>query len=90
MQSVCENCIFFVRHYYKDKYGRFILLETSGHCKHPTLNLKSASKIYKTHSQCEFFQAEKAEEKTDKNEVLDKLKHAKLLLSDIMRLLNND
>lgn len=90
MEQGCENCKYFVKYYYKDEYGRYLLLIGAGHCKNPDLSKKSTDKIIKSKLPCDKFRANVLEGKTKTKQIFDKLKHAKLLLYDITRLLKDD
>ncbi len=86
----CEKCKYFVQHYLKDEFGRFKPIWGAGHCKNSELPYNLSKKIIKSGTPCGHFQPEEVKPQENKKTVLDKLKHAKLLLSDVTRILTED
>lgn len=88
--KTCKNCKYLVKHYFKDEFGRFKLIDGAAHCKNPSLLYQTGNKIIKKGAPCERFEPEKVNPQDDKKTVLNKLAHAQLLLSDVTRILNED
>jgi len=85
----CENCRYYVKHYHKDKYGRFLRLWGVGHCINTGLSFSASKKAIKK-GVCEFFQPEEVQQCDCKKLILDKLHGAELLISDARRILSED
>lgn len=86
----CKNCKYFVKHYMKDKYGRFRLIDGAGHCKHSTIQHNYRKKVTTTGAPCKYFEQAEVNPQENKRTVLDNLQHARLLLYDIVRILKED
>ncbi len=85
----CENCQYFVKYYYRDEFGRFVRVGDRGHCKHGELPITASKKAVKAGC-CEYFQTEEVQPQDKKLLIAKKLKHIRLIVSDIKSILDAD
>ncbi len=85
----CENCRYFVKYYYRDELGRFNRVNAKGHCKHGELLMTACKNAVKA-GYCEYFQTEVVQPQDKKLLIAKKLKHIRLIVSDIKSILDAD
>ncbi len=85
----CENCQYFVKYYYRDELGRYGRVGALGHCKHGELPITASKKAVKAGC-CEYFQTEVVQPQDKKLLIAKKLKHIRLIVSDIKSILDAD